>query len=338
MVPGPLVNTGNLPAVVQTFFNRNLLRVALPKTVHMRVFARKPLPQKNSKTMIFRRLPLFGLATTPLVEGVTPAGGTVSHTEIQVSVQQWGDYRVVSDLVRATTDHPILRNISTRQGQQSAQTIDTLCANVAVAGTQVLRGNNEATRAALTTTTHKMSIPLLQRALRLLDQNNAPKYTEMIAASTKVSTFPIRAAYWLITHPDIVFTIDQLAGFISVEEYASSGPVLEAEIGAWKNMRILATTLATVYRGGGGTASGDVQSTGGLADVYISLLVGEDSLAAVPLEGMSMEQIVHTLGSAGAADPLDQRGTMGWKHTGARIITDDTTMVRLETTAGLLNP
>jgi N4-gp56 family major capsid protein len=163
-------------------------------------------------------------------------------------------------------------------------------------------------------------------------------FTEMVAATTKVSTFPIRPAYIGITHVNVIFTMQEMPGWISVEEYASESKVMDGEVGAYKNTRWIQTTQAKAWLGGGGAASGDVKSTSSNADVYSLLLFGKEAIATVPLEGMSLENIIKPLGSAGVADPLNQLSTSGWKHTGARKILNDNFMTRGEVTVGDANP
>jgi N4-gp56 family major capsid protein len=52
-----------------------------------------------------------------------------------------------------------------------------------------------------------------------------------------------------------------------------------------------------------------------------------------PLSGEAMSTIVKPLGSAGSADPLDQRSTVGWKATTTTQILNQSWMYRLETLA-----
>ena len=54
-----------------------------------------------------------------------------------------------------------------------------------------------------------------------------------------------------------------------------------------------------------------------------------------PLSGNAMNTYVKPLGSAGSADPLEQRSTVGWKATTITTILNQTWMIRLETLASL---
>jgi len=331
---GVLTDSGVVPPAVANFFDRKLLKRALPKLHHMRMAQRRPLSRRNGNTMVFRRLEALALATTPLVEGVPPAGRQISNTDVNCTIQQWGDYVTLSDLVQATVEHPLLNDTNRLLGEQAGQTIDALMRDVAAAGTNVFYGGAVGARASLTTTTHKVDTDLLDRVARDLENSNSMKFTEMVSATTKVSTFGIRESFWGITHPFVQFTLQDLTGYRSTEEYGSTGPVLPGEIGAYKNQRFLSTTQAKKFLGGGGAAAGDVKSTGGSADVYTILTFATDAVGAVPLEGMSLQNIIKPLGSSGTGDPLNQISTSGWKHTGCRIRLNENFMARSEVTVG----
>lgn len=64
--------------------------------------------------------------------------------------------------------------------------------------------------------------------------------------------------------------------------------------------------------------------------VYSTVILGADAYGVTALKD-NLQTIVKSLGSAGSADPLNQRATMGWKaHFLAKIL-EDLNMVRLET-------
>ena len=84
------------------------------------------------------------------------------------------------------------------------------------------------------------------------------------------------------------------------------------------------TTLAadsTVYPGEGGAAG---------TAVYGTIFLGKDAYGIVEPSAESLEIIVKQRGSAGTADPLDQRGTIGWKMTTGQKILYQERMVRVE--------
>lgn len=66
-------------------------------------------------------------------------------------------------------------------------------------------------------------------------------------------------------------------------------------------------------------------------DVYSTLIVGSNAYATTEVEGGGLRQIVKQLGSAGTADPLDQRATAGWKAIKTAVRLSEEYMVRIET-------
>lgn len=66
-------------------------------------------------------------------------------------------------------------------------------------------------------------------------------------------------------------------------------------------------------------------------DVYVTLVMGDNAYGTTELQGGGLQHIVKQLGSAGTADPLNQRATVGWKATKAAARLVEAFMVRIET-------
>ena len=66
-------------------------------------------------------------------------------------------------------------------------------------------------------------------------------------------------------------------------------------------------------------------------DVYATLIMGDNAYGTTELSGGGLQHIVKQLGSAGTADPLNQRATVGWKATKAAARLVEAFMVRIET-------
>ena len=85
---------------------------------------------------------------------------------------------------------------------------------------------------------------------------------------------------------------------------------------------LVTTTSDILYPGEAGLAG---------RDVYATLVIGDNAYGTTELAGGGLQHIVKQLGSAGTADPLNQRATVGWKatKTAARLV--EAFMVRIET-------
>lgn len=76
---------------------------------------------------------------------------------------------------------------------------------------------------------------------------------------------------------------------------------------------------------------GAVESTDSKGrDVYATLILGANAYGTTEISGGGLEFIAKQLGSAGTADPLNQRATQGWKCTRATKILVEEYMVRVE--------
>jgi N4-gp56 family major capsid protein len=72
-------------------------------------------------------------------------------------------------------------------------------------------------------------------------------------------------------------------------------------------------------------------------DIYSTLIVGADAYGVTEISGGGLETIVKQLGSAGTADALNQRATVGWKATKVAEILVQTYMVRVESASTFNN-
>jgi N4-gp56 family major capsid protein len=67
--------------------------------------------------------------------------------------------------------------------------------------------------------------------------------------------------------------------------------------------------------------------------VYCTMMVGAEAYGVSEIEGLGLEHIICQLGSAGTADPLKQRATVGWKATRAAVRLMEQYMIRIEHTS-----
>ena len=91
--------------------------------------------------------------------------------------------------------------------------------------------------------------------------------------------------------------------FVEVVKYKNPERIYNGEIGAIEGVRFVETTEAKIFAEAG--ASG--------IDVYSTLILAANAYATTKIKGGGLETIIKQLGSAGTADPLDQRATVGWK-------------------------
>ena len=296
--------TNEVSAAVNNFYSRTMLKAARPLLVHLRWAQVKDLPTNNSVTIKFRRYSLLSANTTALTEGVTPSGTALTVTDVSGSVAQYGDYITLTDWLQLTTLDPILTETADLLGQQGGNSHDQICRDVIVAGSTIQYASTATARTEVSASM-KLTRLEVREAVRTLQGNDAMKVTRMVNPSTGFNTSPINAAFVGIISENTLFDLKNEAGWTPVEEYASQNGVMEGEVGKMDDVRFVMTTNAKIFSAGGA----------GSVDVHGTLILAKDYYGISRISGAAMKNIVKPLGSAGTADPLDQRSTSGWKAT-----------------------
>ena len=296
---------------MKTFYSDYLIDMAEPNLVHDQFGQKHPIPKNGGKIIEFRKYDSLPKALTPLTEGVTPNGQKLSMSVITSNVQQYGGYIELSDILLLTAIDNNLVQATKLLGSQAGRTLDTITREVLNGGTNVQYAEGQVTaRNALVggqaTGNHYLTVDAVRRAVRFLKVMNAPK---------------INGSYVGIIHPDVSYDLMSDPKWVNVKTYSDPDGIYEGEIGKIEGVRFVETSEAKVFEGAG--ASG--------VDVYSTLILGADAYGVTEITGGGLEHIVKQLGSAGTADPLNQRATAGWKATKTAERLVEQYMVRIET-------
>ena len=304
-----------------------LLKRAMPYLILEKFSQNKPLPSNSSKTQIFRRYAALASTPSPLTEGVTPAGKSLSKTDLTVSLSQYGDFVELTDQVMDLHEDPVLRETQDILGEQAGQMYERVRFNVLKAGSSVFYANGT-TRAGVNT---PISTTLQRKITKTLKRQNARPITKVLRSTPAWGTLNVKASYIAVGHSDIENDVRDMDGFKSVEDYGSITPY-ESEIGAVEDCRYLTSTLFEPFEDAGGTVTdGDVQSkTGTKADVFPVIYLGQDAWGCVPLKGKAAITPTVVNPKPVQGDPLGQRGYAGWKGYHACVILNDAWMSRAE--------
>lgn len=309
-----------IPAEVNNFYDKTLLIKAVPSFVYNRFAQVRDIPMNSgTDTIKFRRYGLLTAQTTALTEGVTPSGKQLSLTDITATVLRYGDYVTLTDKVLTETYDPILTETADILGEQVGDSLDQLCRDVIVA-TTTKQYASTASSTVTVTSAMKFTRDEAKEAVRTLKVAKARKITSMVNPSTGYNTTPLNASYIGIVHPNTTYDLDNATGWVPLEKYANKGDIMENEVGALGEVRFIESTNAKVRTGEGASS----------IDVYSTLIIGQHAYAQSRISGLSLKNIVKPLGSAGTADPLDQRTTSGWKLTYVAKILNDAFMVDVQ--------
>ena len=296
---------------MKTFYSDYLIDMAEPNLVHDQFGQKHPIPKNGGKIIEFRKYDSLPKALTPLTEGVTPNGQKLSMSVITSNVQQYGGYIELSDILLLTAIDNNLVQATKLLCSQAGRTLDTITREVLNGGTNVQYAEGQVTaRNALVggqaSGNHYLTVDAVRRAVRFLKVMNAPK---------------INGNYVGIIHPDVSYDLMSDPKWVNVKTYSDPDGIYEGEIGKIEGVRFVETSEAKVFEGAG--ASG--------VDVYSTLILGADAYGVTEITGGGLEHIVKQLGSAGTADPLNQRATAGWKATKTAERLVEQYMIRIET-------
>jgi len=389
--------TGNdLSAEMRIYYDEELIQNAEPYLVHDRFAQKKPIPKGNGKTIQFRKYDPFPKALTPLTEGVTPNGRKLNVTTIEATVDQFGDFVEISDMLDLTAVDDNILEASSLLGSQAGRTLDTITREVMNGGTNVQYAEGSVAGRHLlvggeASGNHYLTVRAIRKAARFLKTMNAPL---------------IDGSYWGIIHPDTDFDIQDDEDWKKPHQYQDTSNIYDDEIGKVANVRFVETTEAKIFHAENLTAAARnlsvktaiesstttvtvkeaissaeaaalagryiligsgkykvASATAGTAtnasltldsttpissaaantaiypgeagakgrDVYSTMILGANAYGVTEITGGGLQHIIKQLGSAGTADPLNQRATVGWKATKTAERLVEAFMIRVET-------
>ena len=303
-----------LSGEMKTFYDMTLIDEAQASLVHDQFAQKRPIPKNSGKTIEFRKFASLPKALTPLTEGVTPDGKSLNVTAITATVAQYGDYITQSDVLELTTIDNTIVEATKLLGRQAGLTLDTVTRNVLQSGTNVTycpKVAADGTETAVTSrngldNTCQLTVKVIQQVVAKLRAQNAPT---------------INGKYVAIIHPYVAYDLMRDPEWIEAHKYAKPENLYEGEIGEVAGVRFVQTTEAKIYDGG----------------VFGSLFMGEGAYGVTEITGGGLQTIVKQKGSAGTADPLDQRSSVGWKAIKTAELLIPNYLVRVESKSAVFS-
>ena len=296
-----------LSAEMKTFYDMTLIDEASANLVHDQFGQKRPIPKNGGKTIEFRKFAPLAKALTPLTEGVTPDGKSLTVTAITATVAQYGDYITQSDVLELTALDNTILEATKLLGRQAGATLDTVVRNVLQSGNNVTYCPKVAADGAETAVTSRtaldntcqLTVKVIQQVVAKLRGQNAPT---------------IGGKYVAIIHPFVAYDLMRDKEWIDAHKYTNVNNLYEGEIGEIAGVRFVQTTEAKIYEGG----------------VFGTLIFGEGAYGVTEITGGGLQTIVKQKGSAGTADPLDQRSSIGWKAIKTAELLIPNYLVRVE--------
>lgn len=322
-----------LSDAVKTQYERRLLTRAVPRLVHGRWGITARLNKFGSYEL--RKYGSLSAVTSALTEGTTPAEQSApSLTLTTITPLFYGSWIGHSDELEMTVFDPLISEVSSILGEQAGLSADTLIRNTLTDGATVDYSNGKAGRTSLDAPADDISYADFIRQVAALEASDA---------------LPVDGEdYICIIHPHSWASLMTDPVFVNLFSHEADGsntsPIRTGYVGRILRCKIFVTSNAREYTDGG---------VGSTTDVYSMLFIGRESYGYVgmagitpsivdnggtmakPLTGQSVkpvEIIVKQLGSAGSADALNQRATIGWKMSLATSVLNSAWVRNLEHT------
>lgn len=300
----------------KTFYEKALLKRFKEKCRLYDLAKKTILPKKSGNTISWRKFLKLELPTAALVEGVTPTANHLDIVNFSTSLKQYGDYITLSDLIDLIGIDPVIAETSQLFGEQIAVVIDNLIRD------ELLKSCNVYYEDATNGTNSAISDITASDTISIKGINS----TKAILKRYGAEPFENGKFLWFIS-PEMEYDLKSIsgAGLLETWKYKDIAKIRDGEIGEFLGFRFIVDSNVVKISPDGASD----------AKVHKSIILGkfrgEKPFGVVELEGETGKPsiIFKGLGSAGTADPLDQRQTLGWnlKQFGARLLYEEAIMV-----------
>lgn len=313
-----------------TAFEKRLLSRFRGMTTFNKWGLQREIPRRGGKSIQFRRLdPLLGAsyaaaynsggayASGPLAltEGTPGAAIDATWVTVAATVSQYGAYIQLTDMTEFQSLDSVVPELTENFSEMMTEALDLVTRDIIVAGTNVQYASIALTRGGASGVGSGMYLNLaeLRESKRTLQSLNAK---------------PVRSEsnkFVVVIHPHTQYDLEGDSNIVSIWQNAGQrGEGNQLFDTAMADLpfgfRLYVTSLARIFPSVG--LSG--------ADVYATMVLGEEAYGTVKLDALPARIIRKGLGSAGAYDPLDQLSTVGWKAAWAAVRLNENNMLRIE--------
>lgn len=315
--------TDTLAPEIKQFYDLTLLDKARPNLRYHKFAKKKNIPQGHGHTIEFRTVNKF-VNAEQLTEGVIPAGQKAGVSHITATVNQFGLYTAVSDMLELQSIDDLILAFTEEMGYSASNTIDLLMRDALLVGTNVLYCDNinAATGAVIST-------PTSCATMHSVRSNTTNGFAALTVNAVQKAVTALKAAdakpfedgkYVAIIHPYTAYDIMQDPNWVDAHKYAQPKELYDGELGEIAGVRFVESTNAPILNS---TLYKNAEET----STFATFIFGPDAYGASALEGAAMETIVKPKEMIGG--PLNQFSTIGYKLTFGGVILQPTALIRV---------
>lgn len=276
------------------FYQRVMLDALYNSVVFMPYGKKYPIPKNAGATTSWRRLEMPAVTSTALTEGITPDGIDLTVNKVSATVQQFGTWTKITDLLDMTGKDPLVTEVSSMFGDHAGLSMDIVIRDIIAAGTNTQFANSRASRATLAagdvlTTTE------IQKARATMVKNNVKKL--------KLPNGQM--GYLAFVHPDSATTIFNLQEWKDQNTYVDVKNREAGIVGQMYGIYFMEANTAPTFTNGGAGSN--------LAGKSM-IIIGAEAFGVPDIAGSSKPEImVFTEGST--ENPMGLYSTVAWKST-----------------------
>lgn len=283
-------SAGLSPGVVQ-YYERTLLDNLAPEMVHSMDAQKKTLPPHNGKRIQFRKPTALAAITTPLAEGITPAGQTVAQTSFTATIKPYGGHIETSDEIQWAMLDDIHKMNAQLLADQAALSLDTISRNAICAGYNVQFASNATNRVDIDAA-DKLTYAEIKKAVRALERKN-------------VKPFP-DGYFHAIVHPDTKYDLTSDNAWVYPTQYMDKGPISKYELGTIYRVKFFESTNAMVVTADADVLTGNTTlpiSASVLYDAVNDIMVLDEALTELEARTLAGKLVFVYDSSSGVNEP-----------------------------------
>ena len=308
----PFEGANTMSPTMKTFYDTALLENARSQFVFEQFGKKQSLPKNHGRSIEWRKWNTLPNADV-LQEGVIPDGKKFGQTFMNASIEQYGMYVAITDLLELHAVDNVILGATEELGASAGETRDILIRNMLQTGTNVMYCDTVAadgTKTApvdyskMTSTGNRLTPDMVNKAATWLRKTKTPT---------------INGKYVAIIHPSVVYDIRSSEEWIEAHKYSATTEIWNGEIGELHGVRFVVSHNAKV-------TSQTLSDGAGM--VYSSIFLGKDAFGIIDVAGGNMEMIIKSKEQAGG--PLNQFSTAGYKFEDGGKILYNERMLRVE--------
>lgn len=265
------------------------------------------VPMNSGTTVRFFKKHHIDPILNPLTEGFTPNPNKFTITAFTADIEQYGDWLMFTDVATQTSLHNLMKQVRQPQAYQAAKTRNILIRNELMQGAQAAY----ASKVAAGVETEVEDIADLTIDCKL----TVKEVQKMVARFQADDVAPAEGDdYIMVCHPHVLFDLKRDPEWKDWNSSENVEKFEKGEIGRIDGCRFVSSSIAGITK--------EEDEAGGLA-VYHNLMFGAEAYSVLDLANSGVKVIVKSTGSAGTADPLNQRCSIGWKSWNGAAVMDD---------------